>query len=281
MMGQACQVRSTTRAGERVPLAPGEGRCAGLSALMLCGVWFVMGSGAIAQRVPAGAADQVPVQGGASGAAQVQAAGSPTVLDRVVAVVNGELLFESDLDEEKRFAVFQPLRDAEVEPTRDQLLERLIDRTLILQQSRMQPQEPIADSQVDAELASLRTTIPECKPYRCETDAGWKKFVEDQGFTVDDVRERWRQRMEVLRFIEARFRMGIRIAQPEIDDYYNKTLVPGFQKQGSAPPPEDTISDKIQEILLQQQVNTLLVDWLKSLRAQGTVRVVKPGEAMP
>ena len=35
------------------------------------------------------------------------------------------------------------------------------------------------------------------------------------------------------------------------------------------------------QVLLQQQVNTLLVDWLKSLRAQGTVRVVKPGETMP
>ncbi len=238
-----------------------------------CALCLVLCGAALGQQPASGAAAQASPPGGK--------AGGPVVLDRVVAVVNGDLLFESDLDEEKRFAVFQPLRNAEVEPTRDELLERLIDRTLILQQARMQPQEPISDAQVDAELALLRKTIPECKIYLCETDAGWKKFVEDQGFSVEDVRERWRQRMEVLRFIEARFRMGIRISQPEIDDYYNKTLVPGFQKQGATPPAEDTISDKIQEILLQQQVNTLLVDWLKSLRAQGTVRVVKPGETMP
>jgi peptidyl-prolyl cis-trans isomerase SurA len=241
--------------------------------IALCAAWWILGNVAIAQQ---------PANGAAAAAVQTPSStATPMVLDRVVAVVNGDLLFESDLDEEKRFAVFQPLRRANAEPTRDELLERLIDRRLILQQARMQPQEPISDAQVDTELASLRKTIPECKADRCETDAGWKKFVEDQGFTLDEVRERWRERMEVLRFIEARFRMGIRISQPEIDDYYNKTLKPAFQKQGTAPPPEDTISDRIQEILLQQQVNTLLADWLKSLRAQGTVRVVKPGEAMP
>ena len=37
----------------------------------------------------------------------------------------------------------------------------------------------------------------------------------------------------------------------------------------------------IQEILLQQQVNKLLDDWLTALRAQGSVRMVKPGEEAP
>ena len=41
------------------------------------------------------------------------------------------------------------------------------------------------------------------------------------------------------------------------------------------------ISDRIQEILLQQQVGKLLQDWLKSLRAQGTVQIMKPGEVAP
>ena len=87
--------------------------------------------------------------------------------------------------------------------------------------------------------------------------------------------------MEVLRFIEERFRMGIRITQQEIDDYYNKTLVPGYRKQNAQAPPEDTIQDKIQEILLQQQVDKLLDDWLATLRAQGSVRTLKPGEEAP
>jgi peptidyl-prolyl cis-trans isomerase SurA len=98
---------------------------------------------------------------------------------------------------------------------------------------------------------------------------------------LQELREHWKIRMEVLQFIEERFRMGIRIRDREIDDYYKQTLVPAFQKQNAPAPPEDTIKDKIKEILLQQQVDKLLDDWLTTLRAQGSVRILKPGEEAP
>ena len=201
-------------------------------------------------------------------------------LDRVVAVVNGDLILESDLDEEARMAAFQPL-GGQTSATREQLIERLIDRDLILQQIRLQPQAAIEDAQVNAELGVLRKSIPACAAYGCETDAGWEKFVAAQGFAVDELRERWRQRMEVLRFVEARFRMGVRISQAEIDAYYKGTLVPAYENEKATAPAEATIADKIQEILLQQQVDKLLDDWLTSLRAEGSVKIVKPGEDLP
>jgi parvulin-like peptidyl-prolyl isomerase len=207
-------------------------------------------------------------------------AGERVELDRVVAVVNGDLILESDLDEEARMAAFQPFGDRTV-ATREQLTDRLIDRDLILQQIRLQPQVAIADTQVDAELGELRKNIPECASYNCATDAGWKMFVAAQGFTLSELRERWRQRMEVLRFVEARFRMGIRISQAEIDTYYKTTLIPAYRAEKVTAPAEDTIADRIQEILLQQQVDKLLDDWLTSLRAEGSVKIVKPGEELP
>ncbi len=201
-------------------------------------------------------------------------------LDSVVAIVNGDLILESDVDAEQRMMAFQPFHD-QTAATREQLIDRLIDRDLIMQQMKLQPEPPITDAQVDAELALLRKGIPECAADHCETDAGWEKFVADQGFTLDELREWWRRRMAVLRFIEERFRMGIRIAQPEIDDYYIKTLTPNYQKQNALPPQEALVADKIQEILLQQQVNNLLDEWLKALRAQGSVRMMEPGEEKP
>ena len=207
-------------------------------------------------------------------------AGERVVLDRVVAVVNGDLILESDLDEEARMSAFQPFADRTA-VTREQLVERLIDRDLLLQQIRLQPQAQIMDAQVDAELRVLRKNIPECAAYGCETDAGWEKFVAAQGFTAEELRERWRQRMEVLRFVEARFRMGIRISQTEMDAYYKGTLVPAYEKERVTPPAEAAIADRIQEILLQQQVDRLLDDWLTSLLAEGSVKIVKPGEDLP
>jgi peptidyl-prolyl cis-trans isomerase SurA len=204
--------------------------------------------------------------------------GAEVTLDRVAAIVNGDLILESDVEAEQRFAAFQPFTEAK---TRDQLIDRLIDRTVILQQMALQPEPAITDAEVDAELASLRKTIPKCATYHCETEAGWEKFIAAQGFTLEELRTRWRLRMDVLRFIEERFRMGIRISQAELDDYYKATLLPAYQKENAAPPAEASVADKIQEILLQQQVDKLLDDWLATLRAQGGVRILKPGEEAP
>jgi hypothetical protein len=220
-----------------------------------------------------------------SGGATAVAGQSRVPLDGVVAIVNGDLILESDVDAEQRMTAFQPFRD-QTTVTREQLVDRLIDRDLILQQLQLQAEQEISDAAVDAELAALRKSIPECVADQCETDAGWERFVAEQGFTLEELRDRWRQRMEVLQFVEQRFRMGIRTAQPEIDEYYRKTLVPGYEKQGATPPPETSIADRIQEILLQQQVNSLLDEWLKALRVQGSVRVLgaespEPGEEQP
>ena len=141
----------------------------------------------------------------------------------------------------------------------------------------MEPETAISDKELDAQLMTLRKDIPACKQYHCETDAGWKKYLGDHGFTVEEFRERWRQRMELLKFIEVRFRNGIRISDDEIKAYYEKTMLPEYAKRNATPPKLETISPRIEEVLLQQQVGNLLRDWLTSLRAQGRVRIMRAG----
>ena len=55
-------------------------------------------------------------------------AGQGTVLDRVVAVVNDDLILESDVDEEQRFEEIQPYRNADGNHSRERTVRRLIDR---------------------------------------------------------------------------------------------------------------------------------------------------------
>ena len=199
-------------------------------------------------------------------------------LDRVVAIVNGDLILESDVDEERRFVVFQPYSEPTGSFSRAQAIERLIDRTLILQQAREQPRKPITDAEVQANLADLRKDILACKQYKCETPEGWQRFLKDNGFTEEELIHHWRDRMETLQFVEDRFRMGIRISDQEVKGYYTKTLLPQYAERKATAPGIDSISDRIREILLQQQVSKLLDDWLKALRASGEVRMVAADE---
>ena len=203
------------------------------------------------------------------------------LVDQVIGVVNGDLILESDVDQERRFGVFQPFTSPQGVFSRDQAIERLVDRDLILQQAKLQPDDKVSDAQVQAELQALRKQIPACKKYHCETEAGWESFVKAQGYTLPELTEQWRERMEILKFIEQRFRAGIRIDPSEIKDYYDKSLLPEYAKLKAPAPPLDTVSDRVQEVLLQQRVGALLSDWLLQLKAQGSVRMMRPDEVAP
>lgn len=204
-----------------------------------------------------------------------------TVLDRVVAIVNGDLILDSDVDEERRFAAFEPYRAPATEFSREKAIERLINRDLILQQIKLQPEDEVTDAEVTQQIGKLRKSIPACKQYHCETKERWDRFLTDQGFTEASLFARWKQRMEMLQFIEERFRLGVSITPQQIKDYYDTTLVPEYSREHATAPKLDAISSQIEEVLLQQQVTSLLNDWLQSLRAQGSVVVLHAGEEAP
>ncbi len=91
-------------------------------------------------------------------------------------------------------------------------------------------------------MATLRKDIPACKQYHCETEEGWKKFLGRTRIYGGGVSGEWLQRMQLLKFIELRFRNGIRIKDDEIKAYYEKTMLPAYAKRNVTPPPLETVS---------------------------------------
>jgi len=207
---------------------------------------------------------------------------APVVLDRVVAFVNQRVILASDLDEEIRLSVLNAGDLGQGELTRQRALEQLISRSLMEQQIRKedaQAAEP-SQSEVDARLAELRKELPACVHEDCATDAGWKAFLAAHNLTPERVNAYLRYRLEILRFIELRFRQGIGISQEEVARYYNKTLLPQY-KPGETIPSLEQVAPRIQEILLEQQVNVLFDNWLANLRQQGDVEILDPDLEIP
>jgi hypothetical protein len=197
------------------------------------------------------------------------------VLDHVVAVINGSVILESDVQEEIGYGVLQPFSVNPARNTPQRALQRLIDRALILQQMQTtQFSTPPAPEEVQQRLKDLRGVIPVCAQYHCNTEAGWQAFLKANGLTEKEAEKRWTERMEILSFIQSRFGAGVRITSQEIADYYQKSLVP--QLHGQKPPTLAAVSSRIQEILLQQRVSSLLLEWLQSLKSEGSVSILDP-----
>jgi peptidyl-prolyl cis-trans isomerase SurA len=196
-------------------------------------------------------------------------------LDHVVAIVGPSVILQSDVVQEMHLSALEPLQILPGQNTPAAALRRLIDRTLILEQMREQGQPvdtPLPE--VDRAVTDLRKTIPACEHNKCDTEEKWDYFLRTNDLNPELVEVRWSQRMAILRFIDLRFRSGIRVAPDQISAYYEKTLVPALQKDHQTAPPLSDVSTRIQEILLQQQVSGLFQDWLGSLRDQGNVRIV-------
>jgi hypothetical protein len=197
------------------------------------------------------------------------------VLDSVIAVVNGDVLLRSDLQTEMDLAAIQPLSLPPGKNLEDRAFQRLVNRALIVQQMTGQGMlTEVSEDDVQKDLGELRKQLPACVRYHCETAQGWAKFLRDHNLNVDEVDRMWHLRMQILRYIDARFRTGIRISNSEIEDYYNNTLVPQFKAEQAAPPALASVTSRIQEVLLQERVTALLQDWLKSLRDQGNIVIL-------
>ena len=198
------------------------------------------------------------------------------VLDRVVAVVNHHAILTSDLDDEIRLSILDPNARGHI-LTRQRALEQLISRTLIEQQIRQEDAQAAEPSQADVEtrLGEIRKTLPACIRENCATEEGWKAFLAAHSLTAERVETYLRYRLEILRFIEQRFRQGIQISQQEIASYYNEMFLPQY-RPGEKAPPLEQVAPRIEEILLQQEVNKLFDDWLDNLRKEGDVEVLDP-----
>ncbi len=222
-------------------------------------------------------AGQAPPQA-QSGQAQPSQAASPVVLDRAVAVVNRHVILASDLDDEIRLSVLDPNDAGQNGLTKRQALEQLISRALIEQQIRQEDMQAIEPSQqeVNDRLDQLRKQLPACVRQNCATDAGWNAFL-DVAWTDD---------RSASKHI---FATGLRSSALSSCDSGRVSKSPSSRSKLTTTtrccrsmrpakriPPVDQVASRIQEILLQQQVNMLFDTWLNNLRQQGDVEVLDP-----
>ena len=198
-------------------------------------------------------------------------------IDRVVAVVNRHAILESDIEDEIQLSVLDPSMNSKEKMTQHEALERLISRALIQQQIQQEDLEVTKPKpeEIAARIQEIRTELPACVRADCKSDAGWKAFLAQHELTPAQVENYMRLRIEILNFIELRFRQGIRITPEEIETYYTGTLLPQYPP-GEKPPPLQQVSSRIEEILLEQRVNVLFDNWLSNLRKQGQIEVLDP-----
>src|SRR5579863_3624761 len=195
------------------------------------------------------------------------------VVDRMVAVVNKQVILQSELEEAEHIELLlqgKPLDQL----TTDGMaiaLERFIDRALLQQQIvDASLVEPSADD-ISNRIHELRSQVS-----GAAEEQKWRDILTAYAVTEQDLQMHIASQLRILKFIDLRFRTVARVDRDTISNYYNQTLLPQLRKQGAPEPPLTQVSDKIQEILTEQRMNELLDSWLQALRAQAQIEKMSP-----
>jgi peptidyl-prolyl cis-trans isomerase SurA len=197
------------------------------------------------------------------------------VIDRILAIVNSKAILQSDWEEALRCEALLQGRTPEslTEIERKGVFDRLIDQVLVLEQMRSFNLPPIPEQEIQQRKEEVRKQLQ-----GSETAQGWQATLERDGVSEEEVSERLRSELEILKFLDARFRTGIRIDNRTVTRYYNEHYLPELRKAGAKDVPLNEVRQKIREILVQERLNELTSNWLQTLREAADIRYPNAGK---
>lgn len=141
----------------------------------------------------------------------VQAA---TVIDRIVAVVNGEIITYQDLQQQIRLVTGQAVTPEIESQLGEKALDSMID-SIILRQEAARLQVDVTDTEVDNEIRQF-------KAKRRLNDAEYERLLRLQGMTPEKFRDRTREDITKHKILGYMVRRKVVVTQQEIDDYIAK-----------------------------------------------------------
>ena len=197
------------------------------------------------------------------------------VVDRMVAVVNKQIIMQSELEQVARVEFLlggrplAQLTDAQMH----EVLKRMIDQDLLQQQiTQSALPEPTAE-EIAAQLHDARSQIP-----GAQSDAQWQAMLAAYGVSEQDVARQLVAQVRILRFLDLRFRGLVNVDKTEIATYYQEKFLPELRQRGlPATPLTDEVSRTIEKIVVEERIGKLQDELVNSLRSQARIEEMSAG----
>ena len=180
------------------------------------------------------------------------------IIDRILAVVNGALIMQSDVRLAARLGLTPP---STAEDAVAASLDALIERRLVLEEvDRYAPPEP-ADADVDRRLAEVRS----------RAGGAFDTILRESGISVDQLRRQMRDDLRIDGYLLQRFGAVVP-SEDEIQQYYRDHQA-AFTRNGAVRP-IDEVRDLARAELIANQRTGMIKDWVASLRRRAAINVL-------
>jgi parvulin-like peptidyl-prolyl isomerase len=183
------------------------------------------------------------------------------VIDRIAARVENDIILLSDV---RALARYQQLVDGKSESDA-QILDRLIDQWIVRNEAETARFPRPTEDDVTRGVERVQKSFPSAQEFEAR-----KKQI---GLTDSDIRNMVSSQLYLSNYLDSRFRPSAKIEPKEVDDFYNKAVIPRAQARGQEAPSLDAARDYIHEALTQRSINEQAERWLNESR--GRVHVEK------
>jgi hypothetical protein len=184
------------------------------------------------------------------------------IIDRILAVVGGEILLLTDVHAAVRFGLIEPLPGAQ-DPT-SSALNALIDRQLqLFEVNRFLPPEPAAAA-IDERLAEIRKRFP--------SDTALQAALAEVGITEAQLRSRIRDNLRIDSYRAQRFGAALQPTEEDLLRYY-RSHETDFTKEGVLQP-FSVVQNEVRARVIRDRSTTLIREWLETLRRRTDVQVL-------
>jgi parvulin-like peptidyl-prolyl isomerase len=183
------------------------------------------------------------------------------VIDRVAARVENDIVLLSDV---RVLARYQQLVDGKSESDA-QILDRLIDQWIVRNEAETARFPRPSDDEVSRGVERVQKSFTSAEEYEAR-----KKQV---GLTAANIRTMVTAQLYLSNYLDSRFRPSVKIEPKEVEDFYDKAVIPRAQARGQAPPSLDAARDYIRDTLIQRSIDEQAERWLNESR--GRVHVEK------
>ena len=183
------------------------------------------------------------------------------IIDRILAVVDTQIITLSDARAALRFGLVPA--DVSTDPI-GAVLQRLIDRRLMLSEvDRYAPPDP-PDQAVDARMAAIERRFGDALALEIA--------LNQSALTREELRRQMRDGLRIDSYLQQRFSASVQVSDDELMRYY-KEHAAEFMRDGQLRPFED-VREIVRERAAETQRAGFIRQWVDGLRRRGNVQLL-------
>jgi parvulin-like peptidyl-prolyl isomerase len=194
------------------------------------------------------------------------------VIDRIVAVVDGQIVTLSDLRQEREIRAL--LGETQIDDD-NILAKQLVDTQIIQRQIADYPNIEVTEEEINAEVWKLNL-----HQVQNPRDPAGRDFADAQGRVLETpaarILDAIRSRIRSQKFFELKFRQSIRPTEDEVRKYYQDVFVPAAKARGVESIPlltDPSMASAIRENVIQENLDHEVEVWLEAIRRRSKIEV--------